>query len=505
MTTTPGNLTSPEFATALGRALAESDQLAIVVIDGALSVVEANPAARAALGSSTLSPGTSLERALLPEDIRDLREKLSHGSDGADPVLLRAGDEPTNPDRTLLAYVVPVDDGSEEARFVLWGRPAAAELEREARVLRARRYEIVGQLTSGIAHDLNNRLSTVTTFSDLLLGDAAPDSQDAEDLAEIKQAGLDSATITRKLDLFAGGHAGGESESSVSEVVRGFEKLLRRFLGETVTLVTELEADCPLVPAPPIRIEEMLIALVANARDAMPEGGTLTVTTRRANAGDGSRDAAVLEVHDTGTEDVVPPIERALEPFFSSKPSDTGSGLGLATVHGILTTLGGSIELDREGSEGTTVRITLPAGPTDDEGRLGESDESPSRTHGRDGNEPIHMAIVEPTDATRGALARGLGGPHTRITAAASVDELPRGDANLDAVVADVPAHRGAGKTLLGALRELEPGVPVVLLRRRASPRVISPDAPGVLELPKPTDLGSIRAAVRQVTGSRTS
>lgn len=500
MTPPPGNLTSPEFATALGRALTESDHLAIVVIDSGLSITEANAAARSALGSDSLSPGTSLEGILVPQDLDGLREKLNDGADGSGPLVLRTGDDPANPDGSLLAWILPIDGAPGATRFVLWGRSATAEVEREARVLRARRYEIVGQLTSGIAHDLNNRLSTVTTFSDLLLGDAAPDSQDAEDLAEIKQAGLDSATITRKLDLFAGGHVGGESSSFVSEVVREFEKLIRRFLGDPVSLVTELDDDCPPVALPPIRIEEMLIALVANARDAMPEGGTLTVRTRHSETTDGSRVAVVLEVQDTGEEDVVPPIERALEPFFSSKAIEVGSGLGLTTVHGVLTELGGSVEFDRAETGGTTVRITLPALAVHEDGSQVDVRDAPMG-HGDD---PTHVGVIEPSDATRRALARGLGGTHTRVTAVASTEDLPAGGAPLQAVIADVADHPGAGPALLDTIRARVADVPVVLLRRRSSPRAIAPDTPGVLELAKPTDLGTIRNAVRRVTGPRT-
>jgi two-component system, cell cycle sensor histidine kinase and response regulator CckA len=345
VTTHAGSLSNPEFIAALASALAASEAAAVLVVGPDLVVEDANPAAARALGGGNLPAGTPLSDVVDPADLGRLRGAISDGSAGL-PLLLRSAAAPKDSERALLVSLVEIPDGGTgAARFVAIGRPAGPDLRREARIIRAQRYEIVGQLTSGVAHDLNNRLSTVTTFSDLMLGDAEPGSQDAEDLAEIKRAGLDAATITRKLDLFAGGHAGGATESSLPAIVRGFEKLIRRFIGSEISLVTELDDACAPVDSPPIRIEEVLIALVSNARDAMPEGGTLTIRAHPDPSGAGR---VVLEVHDTGPENVLAPIEQALETFFSSKSPSVGSGLGLATVHGILVALGGTIEMVRE-------------------------------------------------------------------------------------------------------------------------------------------------------------
>jgi two-component system, cell cycle sensor histidine kinase and response regulator CckA len=497
VTTHAGSLANPEFTAALARALATSDAAAVLVIGPDLVVEDANPAAALALGGGNLPAGTPLSGIVDAADLERFRRAISDGPAGT-PLLLRAAVAPGDPDRALLVSLVQVPAGaSGAARLVAIGRPAGPDLRREARILRAQRYEIVGQLTSGVAHDLNNRLSTVTTFSDLMLGDAEPGSQDAEDLAEIKRAGLDAATITRKLDLFAGGHAGGATESSLPEVVRGFEKLIRRFIGTEITLVTELDDACAPVDSPPIRIEEVLIALVSNARDAMPEGGTLTIRARP-DASDTER--VVLEVHDTGPEHVLAPIEQALEAFFSSRSPSVGSGLGLATVHGILDALGGTIEMVRESrAPGTTVRVTLPGKP----GHETEADDAAAEAAPPSPG-ALRVGLIEPDDRARGALERGLTGAGALVTPFASPEAFSRAAPTVDAVVADVPDDQAAGVRLLRSIRPGDDDVPVVVLRRRASPRVMPPGTANVLELAKPTDLQAIRAALTEISGGGT-
>jgi signal transduction histidine kinase len=507
---------SDAFAAAFAGALASSNALAVIVVDPSLAVHDANPGAKATLGDA-LRTGAPLEDVVDARDVATLRKAIADRDGDGGPYLLRSASDAERPDGALLVSMLSLggEDGSQgaaagdaggahegggtHAGFVLIGRSATEDLEREARILRARRWEIIGQLTSGVAHDLNNRLSTVTTFSDLMLGDADPESQDAEDLAEIKQAGLDSATITRKLDLFAGGHAGGAVDASLPDVVRGFEKLIRRFLGSEITLETELDDTSPRVAAPPIRIEEMLIALVANARDAMADGGTLTLRARPSTPSEELAGAAVLEVCDTGANDTIPPLERALEPFFSSKPHGIGSGLGLGTVHGIATELGGVLRLAREHGA-TRVTLILPGIAEEDAGEPDQNVEGGRSAEGA----PTRVGLVEPGAGARAALTRGLERDGHRVVAGPDVSVLDQGPLPVDAVIADVPDRPGAGAELVQTIRERSGEVPVVLLRRRASPRATLPGTPGVVELAKPVDLARIRSALLSFPGPGT-
>jgi hypothetical protein len=280
----------------------------------------------------------------------------------------------------------------------------------------------------------------------------------------------------------------------VPEVVRGFEKLTRRFVGGTITVDTDLDDACPMVATSPIRIEEILIALVSNARDAMPEGGTLTI---RALPGDGGSRSAVLEVHDTGTEDLTAPLERALEPFFSSKPQSDGSGLGLATVHSILTDLGGSIEMTRSNGGGTRVRVTLPGMPDGDADPAGAA----GRRSAGAAADGMKVALIEPDIEIRGAVERGLARSGALVWAFGDISMFGADGSRWDAVIADVPDHPGAGEALLRAIRDRHATTPVVLLRRRASPCAVVPGTSSVLELAKPTDLETIREALWRVSG----
>jgi len=489
----PAHPTNAWRSNAITEALQASEVVALIMVDQGLAVQAANPAAVSSLGEQ-LCPGTPLAAAVALEDVERLSTAAAEGS-RAGPFLLRSRATPEDEHRALLVSVLAL--GGDDGRFALIGRSAAPDLKREARILRARRFEIVGQLTSGVAHDLNNRLSTVTTFSDLMLADAEPGSQDAEDLAEIKNAGLQSAVITRKLDLFAGGHAGGATESSVSEVVRGFEKLIRRFLGSAVQLVTELDAECPPVPVPPIRIEEMLIALVANARDAMAADGTLTIRVRNHTGDPDGHPRVRLEVIDTGTDDTLAPIGTALEPFFSTKVDTLGSGLGLTTVHGLLRECGGAMSIERSGAS-TQVVLTLPAlieeTALDTPGSGADARSPASNVAGR--AQSFSIALVEPDPGQRSALVRDLERDGLAVTAVGTVGALLASGASPRVVVADVEDRPGAGAATVAALRALGPEIPVLLLRRRATPRVAPAGVPGVLELAKPADLDSIREAL---------
>ena len=469
----------------VGGALLSTDTLAVIVLDGSLLIAGVNDTAREWTGGRAV-PGVPLQEAFHTPDAERIRGWAADPLAAVGPSLLRRAPDGGN-DGALLVWGAPAADGD---GYVLIGRSAEADLEREARILRARRWEIVGQLTGGVAHDLNNRLSTVTTFSDLMLTDAEPGSQDAEDLLEIKQAGLDSASITRKLDLFSGGYVGDRTTSNWTEAVTGFEKLIRRFLGRDVELVLELDEDPPMVDAPAIRLEEILITLVANARDAMPDGGTLTVRTGRGS--DPDRPCAVLEVRDTGPENAIPPLERALEPFFSSKPWGLGSGLGLTTVGGIVQDLGGSITMSREEGVETVVRVVLPRHDA-------TSDSERDDPHAAEHDDPRHVTLIEPLDGARSALERGLGRFGIQVSAVASLSHADPETFPCDVVVSDVPDRPGAGETVVRAIRERMGEVPVVLLRRRSNPRATDPGTRGIVELAKPTDLATIRRALTDV------
>lgn len=276
------------------------------------------------------------------------------------PLFLYAPGQRTGvPACVLVSADLRVDIDDTRWTVVLKGRrPKPGDL-REARVLQAARYEIVGQLASGVAHELNNVLSTVTTLSDLLLTRFSPGSTEAEDLSEIKLAAREASLVLRKLDLFAGGRAKGPSWIHVGDVLSGLEKLTRRFLGPDTSLEIDVAEGCPPVFADPLRLEEAVFALVANARDAMPEGGSLKISaTVIPNEADPGTPFLRLSVEDSGPGGVEPGgTEGALE---SRKSADHGTGLGTFVAVRFATSVGGRYALGPGRSGGTVACLELP-------------------------------------------------------------------------------------------------------------------------------------------------
>jgi len=213
--------------------------------------------------------------------------------------------------------------------------------------LEGERYELVGRIARGIGHDLNNTLSTVTTFADLLLAHTEPGSPAARDLAEIKDAGVAAAAIVRRLQLFARPGRHPAEDVDVAEVLRSMEPLLARLLAPNVTLEARSGSACPAVHAPRPRIEELLVALAGAARDALPTGGTL-----RIEAGAG------------------PPLPGAGTPSATIEAAAAGPSVGsrargdpFALTSSLVSELGGLLEAEPAADGGgTRVRIALPGG-----------------------------------------------------------------------------------------------------------------------------------------------
>ncbi|HTN51065.1 MAG TPA: ATP-binding protein [Anaeromyxobacter sp.] len=243
----------------------------------------------------------------------------------------------------------------------------AAEAERErarAALAAAQRMESLGRMAGAVAHDFNNLLSVILGCASTLQAElrerADPAAADAEQIGEAAER---ASAFTRQLLAFARSELVTPAAVDVAAVVRGSEHLLRRLAGEKVELVVDLDGE----PVPALcdrgQLEQVLLNLVVNARDAMPDGGRVTIQAGRAEGrpGPATRCAEVrLAVRDTGTGMTPEVRERAFEPFFTTKAAGGGSGLGLATVYGIVRHSGGHIRLESEVGRGTLVEILLP-------------------------------------------------------------------------------------------------------------------------------------------------
>jgi signal transduction histidine kinase len=233
----------------------------------------------------------------------------------------------------------------------------------------AQKMEAIGQLASGIAHDFNNLLTVINGFSELVLRKMAPGDQHRDSILEVRSAGERAARLTRGLLIFSRKDVVDPVVLDLNAVVDGTCTMLRWIIGERIRLVTTLAPGLHSVRADAGQLEQVVINLAVNARDAMPEGGTLTVET--ANVEFGESDTLLypeirpgryvrLLVTDTGVGMNEEVRSRIFEPFFTTKVAGKGTGLGLATVYGIVKRAGGAIKVFSEAGRGSTFELHLP-------------------------------------------------------------------------------------------------------------------------------------------------
>ncbi len=262
--------------------------------------------------------------------------------------------------RWVEASIRPLEDADGSA-FLLVVRDVEplrrAEAERrelEQQLEQARRLESLGRLAGGVAHDFNNLLQVILAQADLLNSGLPAPSAPSEILAAAERA----QEITKQLLTFARGQHDAASDVELDGVVRATSPLLGRLLSPGVELDVDLHAEGVLVPLSRAQLDQILLNLVTNAQDAMPDGGTLTIETRREEGARGAN--ALLVVRDTGTGMESDLKERIFEPFFTTKDLGRGTGLGLSTVHGIVRAAGGEVKITSEPGNGTEVRVVLP-------------------------------------------------------------------------------------------------------------------------------------------------
>jgi signal transduction histidine kinase len=223
----------------------------------------------------------------------------------------------------------------------------------EEQLRQAQKMEAVGRLAGGIAHDFNNLLTAIGGYAELLLDKVAEEHR--VDLEQILDASERASALTKQLLTFTRRQTVRVERVDLNDVVADMERLLHRLTGPDVELVTDLAAGLPAVEADRSQLDQVVINLVLNARDAMPSGGKLVIATAVSDS------EVELRVEDSGTgieEDVLPHV---FEPFFTTKDIGRGTGLGLATVHGIIEQAGGRIDIGSRVGEGTRVEIFLPA------------------------------------------------------------------------------------------------------------------------------------------------
>jgi PAS domain S-box-containing protein len=329
----------------------------------------------------------------------------------------------------------------------------------DALLQQARKMEAVGNLAGGIAHDFNNLLTAILGYSELILDDLAPDNPHRVDLQEVRAAAKRAADLTQQLLAFSRKQVLQPVILSLNDVVQGLSRMIPRVISENVEITMKLAPDLRSVRADPTQLEQVLLNLVVNARDAMSEGGRLTIETSDVLLDPAAADEAgitagryvLLAVSDTGHGMTAEIRDRIFDPFFTTKEPGKGTGLGLATVYGIVNQSGGHIAVESDVDRGSTFRIYLPAV----EAAPVEALTIGAPTHAIRGTE--HILLVEDHPVVR-TLARDmlqrLG--YTVVTAASpqeALDLAAAEDLRIDLLVTDVIMPKMSGRQLVERLQ----------------------------------------------------
>ena len=327
----------------------------------------------------------------------------------------------------------------------------------EEQLRQAQKMEAVGRLAGGIAHDFNNLLTAISGYSEFLIADL-DDERQRRHAEEIRKAAARAASLTGQLLAFSRRQVLQPRALDLNAVVSDMDMMLRRLIGEDIDLVALLDPELGAVQADPTQIEQVIMNLAVNARDAMPHGGSVTIETANIDTDDGA--TVELRLTDTGVGMTAAEREQLFDPFFTTKAG--GTGLGLATVYGIVEQSGGTIEVDSAPGMGSSFRICLP--------RASTPAEQPAPAHVPDvlegGSETI--LLVEDETVVRQLVAEILETSGYAVLTAAdgpSALELVRRNADpIDLLLTDVVMPGMSGPEVAQAVRSIRPGTQVLYM-----------------------------------------
>jgi two-component system cell cycle sensor histidine kinase/response regulator CckA len=438
-----------------------------------------------------------------PEFWHDVRDRVRAGGTWTGPIVNQRRDGTlVEVNQAVSAFL---DTSGLPTGYVASHRDVTHQRELEAQLRQAHKMEAVGQLAGGIAHDFNNMLTAIRGYTELVRMNLPPDdTQDRDDLDQVILTADKAAELTRQLLAYSRKQVLAPRLVAPNDLVAGMAPLLKRLLGDHIRIVVRTTPGIGVIRVDPAQFEQVLLNLAVNARDAMPEGGELAIETSRVeldetyangHPGTAAGPHVVLAVSDTGMGMDAETQAHAFEPFFTTKPAGQGTGMGLATVYGIVQQSSGSIFLDSEPGRGSTFKLAFPwAGD-----ELQPTTAAPPAPSVPEGIETI--LLVEDAPAVRAFARRTLAdlGYHV-IEAGSSAEALARSAAHAGVIhllVTDVVMPGIGGPDLALRLAADRPGLPTLFVSGFTEHAAIRHGVEGGAYLAKPFSAAALGRAVR--------
>lgn len=391
-------------------------------------------------------------------------------------------------------------------------RAQEEQLRLERQLAESQKMEAIGRLAGGVAHDFNNMLTTILGYASLIQEEAEPGSSIAQDAAQVKRAAETAAAFTQKLLAFGRRQVLRAEPVDVAGVIENVAAILRRTLGESITLTVDVERDVWPILADPAQVEQAIMNLALNARDAMPQGGRLVISARNAPARPGNSrssadgnavDSVRIAVADTGCGMTDEVKAQMFDPFFTTKPKGQGTGLGLSTVYGFVRQCGGRVQVHTKPGEGTTVELLLPCAI--ERPRPAPADRPPTPVPPATARETV--LLVEDEAPVRELAALALRRAGYRVLAAGSGEEAlslaEAFDEPIHLLLTDVVMPGLKGPEVAARLKRTRPDIAVMLMSGYAAEVVKGEDLPPGGLLAKPFSHRALLAAVRTALDAR--